>query len=153
MMKTSTIQDLLKNINYIEADIEIQKQILFSIPSGEKEEMEKTIKIIADKKKAIKRLRAQIQDIDPEEFKRITVFEQAIETFKKLALEKTFESILARSVGEQCSLALVDGNNIECLIKACDKRGDWTIITLDGEIQQFSQAEVKEKPHPSTEPN
>ena len=36
-------EDLLKKINYIEADLEIQKQILFSIPSANKEEIEKTI--------------------------------------------------------------------------------------------------------------
>ncbi|EKD39250.1 MAG: hypothetical protein ACD_75C00464G0001, partial [uncultured bacterium] len=32
-MTKPTVQDILKRINYIEADIDIQKQILFSIPS------------------------------------------------------------------------------------------------------------------------
>ena len=31
------VHDLLKKITYIEADIEIQKQILFSLPSNDKQ--------------------------------------------------------------------------------------------------------------------
>lgn len=44
------VQELLKRINYIEADMEIQRQILCSIPTADTKEMEKTIKTIAKKK-------------------------------------------------------------------------------------------------------
>ncbi|MCP3887914.1 MAG: hypothetical protein GY702_03440 [Desulfobulbaceae bacterium] len=149
-MATPNIQDLLKKINYIEVDIEIQKQILFSIPSDQKDEMEKTVTAIAEKTKEIKELRTKIKEIDPEEFDRIMVFEEAINNFKKLASEKKFESITSRNVGEECSLALSKDKQEECLIKACDSDGNWTIITLSGEIKQFQKTEVVEKPPEKT---
>jgi len=142
----SKTQDLLKKINYIEADIEIQKQILFSIPSDQQGEMEKTIGIIAERRKEIETLRQQIKDIDPEEFDRILVFEKAINEFKQLATTRQFTSITGRNINEPCALSLQDGGSIECLIKACDADGNWTIITLQGEIRHFSQDTVTEKP-------
>jgi len=145
-MTNPTTQDLLKKINYIEADIEIQKQILFSIPSKEKGQMEKTIKIIAEKKEEIEVLRQEIQATDPEEFQRIVVFEEALAQFKTIAMETKFESILNKNVNEECALQLRDAPAIECLIKACDSNGNWTIITLEGEIRQFPQKDVAEKP-------
>ncbi|MFW2367657.1 MAG: hypothetical protein ACN4GW_14675 [Desulforhopalus sp.] len=145
-MTSVTTQDLLRKINYIEADIEIQKQILFSIPSDQKKDMEKTIEIIAEKKNEIAALRQQIQEIDPEEHQRIIVFETAISEFKKLAAEKSFQHIASRNVNEECALLLNGGNSIQCLIKACDKTGNWTVITPEGEVQHFLKSEVAEKP-------
>ena len=140
------VQDLLKMINYIEADIEIQKQILFSIPSEQKEEMEKTIGIIAAKKAEIEALRQQIKETDPAEFERIVIFEKAIDAFKELAATRQFTSITGKNINESCQLVLKDDDAIECLIKACDADGNWTIITLEGEIQHFAQSTVAEKP-------
>ena len=140
----SKTQDLLKKINYIEADIEIQKQILFSIPSEQRADMEKTVRIIAAKKAEIETLRGQIREIDPEEFERIIIFEKAIGEFKELAATKKFSSITGRNINEGCSLALKDTAAIECLIKACDADGNWTIITMEGEIRHFPQASVAE---------
>lgn len=145
-MTSVTTQDLLRKINYIEADIEIQKQILFSIPSDQKEEMEKTIEIIAEKKNEIASLRQQIQEIDPEEHHRIVVFENAIAEFKKLAAENSFQHIASRSVNEECALLLNSATSIECLIKACDEEGNWTVITPEGEVQHYIKSEVAEKP-------
>lgn len=145
-MTNTNIQDLLKKINYIEADIEIQKQILFSIPSDQEAEMEKTIGIIAEKKDEINGLRQQIKVLDPGEYERIRVFENAITEFKKIAAESKFQSIINRNVNEECSLALHNDEKIECLIKACDAQGDWTIITLEGKLQQFPESQVAEKP-------
>lgn len=145
-MTSATTQDLLRKINFIEADIEIQKQILFSIPSDQKEEMEKTVEIIAAKKEEIADLRQQIQQIDPEEHQRIVVFENAIEQFKKLAAEKPFQHIASRNVNEECVLALSDNSSVECLIKACDEQGNWTVITPEGKVQHYSTNVVAEKP-------
>jgi len=142
----SKTQDLLKKINYIEADIEIQKQILFSIPAEDTTEMEKTITIIAAKKAEIETLRQQIRELDPEEFARILVFEKAINEFKALAKTRQFTSIIGKNINEICQLAMKDGEPIECLIKACDAEGNWSIITLDGEIRHYEQAAVTEKP-------
>jgi biotin-(acetyl-CoA carboxylase) ligase len=140
-----TTRNLLKKINYIEADIEIHKQILFSIPSDKRDEIENTLQIIADKKEEITQLRGEIQKIDPEEFKQILVFEKAINDFKKIAAKKNFQSIVSKNSAEQCTLILTNKTEIECLIKACDESGDWTIITLVGDINSFAKDDVSEK--------
>ena len=144
-MSIST-QDLLKKINYIEADIEIHKQILFSIPSDNRQEIEKILKVIAGKKEEINLLRQEIKEIDPEEDRWITVFENAVNDFKKIAADKKFQSIVSRNVNEPCSLSLTNKTELECLIKACDENGDWTIITLGGEIKYFEKDAVAEEP-------
>lgn len=152
-MSKSKTQDLLKKINYIEADIEIQKQILFSIPSDKPEEMEKTIQIIANKNKEIQALREQIKVIDPVEYERIITFEEAINNFKKLAAKKQFESITNKNIGEDCYLFLKNGNKEECLIKACDDKGDWAVITLDGELKEYTKSEVQDETPPEQQVN
>jgi len=101
-------QNLLKKINYIEADIEIYKQILFSIPPDNRQEIEKTVQSIADKKEEIAQIRREIQKIDPESFRQIVVFEKAVNNFKKIAEEKKFQSIVSRNIDEQCTLSLAD---------------------------------------------
>ncbi|WP_457575177.1 hypothetical protein [Desulfomarina sp.] len=138
--------NLLKKINYIEAEIEIQKQILYSVSSSDKEEIEKILRVIAAKKDEIAELRNKIKIVDPEEFNRIKVFEKAVQEFRKLAATTPFQSISSQNADEPCILSLQNGSSINCLVKACDENGDWTIITFDGEIRQFKQSEVNEKP-------
>lgn len=145
-MASATAQDLLKKINYIEVDLEIQKQILFSIPSTQTEEIEKTVQIIAEKTKEIESLREEIKKIDPEEYKRIMIFEEAVKKFKELASTNNFESIVSREVGGECTLLLANEVSVECLIKANDAEGNWTIITLEGDLRQYLKAEVSEQP-------
>lgn len=145
-MPSVATQDLLRKINFIEVDVEIQKQILFSIPSDKTDEIEKTIAIIAAKNKEIKQLREEIQKLDPEEYQRIMIFENAIKAFKEIASKTEFESIVSREMGGECVLQLKDTSNIECLIKACDSQENWTIITLNGEIQQYTKNQVNEAP-------
>ena len=93
---------LLKKINYIEADVEIQKQILFSIPSDQQKEMEKTISLIAARKKEIELLRQELKKIDPVEYDLIVRFENTLTEFKKIAAENPFQSVVNRNVHEQC---------------------------------------------------
>ena len=145
-MPSAATQDLLRKINFIEVDVEIQKQILFSIPSDQTDEMEKTITLIAEKTKEIEELREKIKTIDPEEYQRIAVFEKAITTFRELASKTEFQSIISREIGGECVLDVKDSANIECLIKAHDAKENWTIITLDGELQQYNKAQVNEIP-------
>lgn len=139
-------QALLKKINYIEVDVEIQKQILFSIPSNQQKEMETTLSLIATKKKEIEALRQELHKHDPEEFAQIVRFENAVAEFRKIAQKKPFQSIINRNVNEECFLSLHNGAKVDCLIKACDHEGSWTIITINGEIKQFPAAAVAEKP-------
>lgn len=144
-MGTPQVQDILKRINYLEAEIELQKQILYSRPSQSKKEIEEALTIIAAKKQDVHDLREQIRELDPDEYERILVFEQAVEEFKKLAAERDFQSITGRNVGEECVLKLNNGKSIECLIKACDIDSNWTIVTMSGEVQDFPSSEVAEK--------
>jgi len=142
------VQDLLKRINYLEAEIEMQKQILFSRPSQKKDEIEAALQIIAEKKNEINILRDQIKEIDPQEYDQILLFEKAVEDFRKLAAERNFQSIVGRNVGEGCNLELNNGTSVECLIKACDEDSNWTIITMQGEIRDYPAADVAEKYQP-----
>ncbi len=143
-------QALLKKINYIEADLDIQRQILFSIPSAKKAEIEKVIGLIAARKKEIDTLRQKLRELDPAEYERILVFEVAVDKFKKIAAGSPFQAIVNRNINEECALALQNGEPLECLIKACDENGNWTVITLEGEIRQFPAGEVAEKAPPKT---
>ena len=64
-MKQQT-SDILKKISYIEADIEIQKQILFGTPTAKREDLEKQVAVIAEKKAMVQSLRESIRETDPE---------------------------------------------------------------------------------------
>jgi hypothetical protein len=138
------VQDLLKKITYIEADIEIQKQILFSIPLDKQKEMEQVITVIATKKNEIKALRLELQSISPEEHQNIMTLENAVAAFKKIASEKKFTSIDIMKINEEFCLHLKNQPKIHCLVKACDEEGGWTIISIDGVIQHFSKVDVDE---------
>jgi len=133
----NTAQDILRKINYIEADINIQKQILFSIPSAEKQEMEKVIKVIAGQKEEINALRQEMKAAAPEEYERILIFEESAQKFKALAAEKQFKEISTFDGTTPCTISLKDGTKMDCLVKAQDDAGDWTAMTLDGSIQTF----------------
>ncbi len=145
-MTNPAVQDLLKKINFIEADLEIQKQILFSLPSDQKDEMEGIVKTISEKKCEIEDLRQQIKEQDPEEYERILLFERAVEQFKKLAAEKNFKSVVGRNTDDECILELKNSPNMDCLIKASDADGNWAIITMDGKIMEFKKEDVAELP-------
>ena len=140
-MKNS-VQHLLKKINYIEAEVEIQKQILFSIPSDNKKDIEEVIQKIAYAKDEIVKLRREIEAISPDEFQKILKIEEAAAAFKKLVAEKKFTSVENMSTEGQCSIQLKDGNEVPCLIKASDETGNLTVITLDGDVCHFTSEEI-----------
>ncbi len=148
----ATVEDLLKKINYIEADVEIHKQILFSIPSADTTAMEETIRLIANKKAEIEELRRQINVLNPEEYGRILRFEEVLGEFKTLATTRKFTTIIGKNVNEPCALQLKGDAPIECLVKACDDAGSWTIITLDGQLRHFTADMVNEEPPATPRP-
>lgn len=139
---TKTVQDLLRKINYIEAEIEIQKQILHSIPTDEKDEIEKVLKTIVDAKKNIEILRSEIETIDPKEFQKLALIEESVSTFKKITSEKKFSSIESMTFEKECILSCIDGREIKCLVKACDENGNWTIISTEGSLITLPSNEV-----------
>lgn len=138
----TTTHNLLHKISYIEADIEIQKQILFSLSDDNKQEIEKIIKNIAESKKEIQRLRDEIEKISPDEHQRILKIEKSVEKFKAIAAEKKFSTINNMASGDNCSLKLSDGKTVNCLVRAKDDHGNYTAITIDGELVNISAEEV-----------
>ena len=138
----NSVQNLLRKINFIEAEVEIQKQILFSIPTDQKQEMERTIKKIAEAKSEIEQLRAQIARTSPSEYAQILKFEEATVKFKAISAEKKFQKIENMTTEEKCTLHLINGTELPCLIKAIDEDGNWTVITMEGEIRHFDKKEV-----------
>lgn len=138
----STVQDLLKKINYIEAEVEIQKQILVSIPSGQREDIEKVIRKIARAKEEIKQLRDEIQTVSPAEYENMLKIEKAADEFKKIAGETKFELIENMSTVKDCSITCKNGDELSCLVKGRDEDGNWTVITTTGELLRFKKEDV-----------
>ncbi|MCG8688379.1 MAG: DUF4988 domain-containing protein [Desulfobacterales bacterium] len=138
------VKGLLQKINFIETDIEIQKQILFSIPTDQKDEMEKVMKVIASQKEQIQELRERIKEIDPDEYNRIITLEKAIETFRKLSQDRKFVAVNTMNETGECYITLNDGTKMDCLVSAKDEDGNWTVLTLDGETKEYPGGLIKE---------
>jgi len=143
-MSDRKIEQILKKINYLEAEVEIQKQILFSIPSDKTGEIESTLRVIAARKSDIESLRQQINDLDPGEFARIVAFEEASAKFMAIGAENTFTDLFYKQADQECTLRLADGTIIDCLVKARDEKGGWTSLTIDGEVLQYTREQVLE---------
>jgi hypothetical protein len=140
----SHVENLLKKISYIETDMELHKHILFSIPSDQKAEMEKVMQTISEQKQQIQDLRREIKRLDPDAFDRIIAIEQGTEMFKTLAQDKQFERVDTPDDSGACKITLSDGTDVDCLVAAREKNGDWMILTRDGEVKQFPKGRVKQ---------
>jgi len=131
------IKGLLQKINFIEADMEVHKQILFSTPKEETAQMEKVLNTIAGLKQQINDLRAKIKEIDPQEHRRIMAIEQAAQTFQKISRDKQFVRVNTLNEQGHCSITLNDGTHLECLVAAQEENGNWTVMTIDGETKEY----------------
>lgn len=138
----NSVHNLLKKVSYLEAEIEIQKQILYSIPTDNRDDLEKVLKTIAETKDEIGKLRLEIQTIDPKEFKKICRIEESVAIFQKMHAEEQFTTIESMTYNEKCILTCRDGRVFECLVKACDNNGDWIIISTDGVLTKLSKADI-----------
>lgn len=143
MMK-ERVKGLLQKINFIETDMELQKQILFSIPADQKVEMEKTMDVIASQKQQILDLRAMIKEIDPEEYNRIIALEEGTQKFKQLSKDKKFDTVNTLNEQGQCFITLNDGTRVDCLVAAKDDTGNWTVLTLGGEALEYPGGLIQE---------
>lgn len=137
------VKELLQKINFIETDMELQKQILVSIPSDQKAEMEKTIALIADQKKQINDLRQEIKAVDEDEYNRIIAMEKAAESFKKISKDKNYVLVNTLNESGECFITLNDGTRLDCLVAAQEENGNWTVLTFDGETKQYPKGLVK----------
>ncbi len=136
-------KEILQKINLIETDMNLQKQILFSIPSDDKEEMQEVMIKIKTLKDQIEGLQQTLKEIDPEEYKRIKIYEKAVAKFKQIAAAKTLSEVIPLNDTGECRLSLKDGSEHECLVKALDENGIWTVLTMEGETLEFPGDAVK----------
>jgi septal ring factor EnvC (AmiA/AmiB activator) len=138
------VKGLLQKINFIETDMELQKQILFSIPSDQKDEMKKVMDVIASQKQQINELRLAIKEIDEDEYNRIISLEEATAKFRKLSQDKKFVKVHTLNEEGQCAVTLNDGTKIDCLVAAKDEEGNWTVLTIDAETREYPGGLIQE---------
>ena len=131
------VKGLLQKINFVEADMELHKQILFSIPSENTAEMEKVVNTIGDLKQQIQDLRDQIKETDEEEYNRIIAIEQAADHFRQISRDKKFIQVNTLNEDRQCFITFNDGTRLDCLVAAKEENGNWTVLTLEGETKEY----------------
>jgi len=137
------IKGLLQKINFIETDMDLHKQILVSIPSDNKTEMETIIKKIADQKKQINELRQQIKKTDENEYNKIIAIEKAAEEFRQIAKDKKIVQVNTLNESGVCFITLNDGTRLDCLVAAKEENGNWTVLTLEGETKEYPGGLIK----------
>jgi len=140
---TSTIKGLLQKINFIEADMELHKRILVSIPSDNRGEIEAVIQKIADQKQQIQDLRREIKKLDKTEYDKIITIEKAAETFRQLAKDKKYVDVNTLNESGDCFITFNDGTRLDCLVAAKQDNGNWTVLTLEGETKEYPGGLVK----------
>ena len=139
----SRVETLLKKISLIETDMELHKQILMTIPSDQKDDLEQVMQTIACKKQEIQDLRREIRQLDSAAYDRIIAIEKGTQTFKAMAQNKQFDRVDTPDESGTCRLTLIDGTQMDCLVAAREENGDWMVLTLDGEIKQLPHVLVK----------
>lgn len=131
------IKELLQRINFIEADMDIQKQILAAIPLKNQKDMEAVIRKIAALKQQIHGLRLDIKNTDEAEYNRIIAIEEAAETFRRISRDKRFVFVNTLNETGACFITMIDGTRLDCLVAAKEENGNWTVLTLDGETREY----------------
>ena len=140
---SSTVKGILQKINFIEKDMELHKQILFSIEADDKDQIERVIKQIADFKAQIEELRLKIKEVDESEYYRIIRIEAGTLTFRKLSENKSFKAVNTLNDSGQCRVTLSSGETLECLVAAQEESGDWCVLTVDGDVRELGASEVQ----------
>ena len=131
------IKGFLQKINFIEADMEVHKQILVSIPSENTSEIKTIVSKIAGQKHQINELRQQIKKIDEDEYNKIIAIEKAARIFRQIAKNKKFVQVNTLNESGVCFITFNDGTRLDCLVTAKEENGNWTVLTLDGETKEY----------------
>jgi hypothetical protein len=142
-MNDTKIKELLQRINFIETDMEMQKQILFSTPSDDKREMEQLVDKIAGLKQQIMGLRQEIKKIDKREYDKIIAIENGTKKFQELSKNKKYILVNTLNESGECFITLNEGTRIDCLVAAKDESGNWTVLTLDGDAKEYPGGIIK----------
>ena len=140
---SSTVKGLLQKINFIEKDMELHKQILFSIDGDDRNQIEAVVAKIAGFKAQIEDLRQKINEIDADEYNRIIRIETGSQVFKSLSEDKQFEEVITLNETGQCGLKLADETTLDCLVAAREASGDWSVLTVEGEVMEYRADQVK----------
>lgn len=138
------VEQILQKIHFIERDIELHKNILMSTPEQKKDEMERVVAQIVQMKERVDELKRSIAEIDPETHAQIVKLEEGTKKFQQLAAEKKFQQVFTLDQIGECRIDLIDGTQIECLVKALDERGGWVGLTHDGEVVEYPVEEIME---------
>jgi len=142
-MGDAKIKGLLQKINFIATDMEMQKQILFSMPSENKEDIEQMVVKIAALKKQIMDLREEIKAIDKSEYDKIIAIENGTKKFQEMSKNKKFVNVTTLNESGECFITLNDGTRIDCLVTAQDENDNVTILTIDGEAKEYPNGIIK----------
>ena len=134
---SAKVKELLQKINFVETDMELHKQILFSIPSDNKAEMEKVVNKISELKKQINDLRDQIKEVDGDEYNKIIAIEQAADKFREISKDKKFVQVNTLNEDRQCFITFNDGTRLDCLVAAKEENGNWTVLTIEGKTKEY----------------
>ena len=140
---SSRTKEILQKINFIEADMELHKQILVSIPSDNKAQMEEIIEKISDLKKQINDLRQEIKKTDKDEYDKIIAIERAAEIFRQISKDKKYVHVNTLNETGECFITFNDGTRLDCLVAAKEENGNWTVLTLEGETKEYPGGFVK----------
>ena len=139
---SARLHAVYQKIHFVERDIELHKQILATIPSGNRAEIEETIGRIAEMKRQLTELKKSIAVIDPEEYQRLQKLEGETVRFKELAGQMGLKEIYTLDQCRVCALRLANGSEIDCLVAARRQDDGWLVLTLAGECRQLAAAEV-----------
>jgi hypothetical protein len=142
-MSNAKIKELLQKINFVETDMEMQKQILFSMPSDNKKDVEESVAKIADLKQQVIDLKQEIKKIDQHEYDKIIAIENGTKKFQELSKDKKFINVKTLNESGECFITLNDGTRIDCLVAATEESGNVTILTLEGEAKEYPGGIIK----------
>lgn len=137
------VQGLLQKINYVEQDMELQKQILVTIPTKDEDDIKEVITNIAGLKEKIASLKLEIKEVDPDEYDRMMAMEKASDKFREIAKDKKFEYV--KTFGNDGDLSVVMDDDVvnECLVIAKEESGGWVLLTMNGEVLELPEGSVK----------
>lgn len=138
------VEQVLQKIHFIERDMELHKKILVSLPAEKTEEMERVVAEIARMKARVDELKGSLAELDPETHSQVMRLEEGTRKFQEMSKEKNLLQVFTLDQLRECVINLVDGSQIECLVKAVDDKGGWIGLTQEGEVVEYSVEEVME---------
>lgn len=138
------VEQVLQKIHFLERDIELHKRIMMETPQGKKDELEKVIGKISKMRARVDELKRSIAELDPEVHAQVLDLEHGVQQFQKLAQDRNFQQVFTLDQLGECVINLVDGSQVQCLVKAVDERGSWAGLTHQGTIVEYGAEEVME---------